>query len=126
MRIQQGAERRCADAWHVAVEDEDVARKAGERRGGAGDGVARTALFGLEDDTEIRKSGARCRGAHRIRLVPDHEPHALGGERGDRVERIADERPPAELVQHLRPVRAHARPEPRGQHDGAQRTSGRH
>src|SRR5207253_10481159 len=76
MGIEQGAERGGADERHVAVEDEDVAREAGEGRRGARDRVAGPALLRLEDDAEVphpRSAQLGYRGAHSVRLVPDHQ-----------------------------------------------------
>jgi hypothetical protein len=59
MRREERRERRCADEWDVAVEDENVAREALERRRGAGDGVAGAALLLLDDAPEAAKARAR-------------------------------------------------------------------
>ena len=127
--IEQGAERGGADERHVAVEDEDVAREAGEGRRGARDRVAGPALLRLEDDAEVphpRSAQLGYRGAHSVRLVPDHQRDPLGLERHQGGEHVADEGAARELVQYLGAPGAHALAQAGGQDDRAERTGNRH
>jgi len=112
------------DERDVAVEDEHVAVEVAERRHRALDGVTGAVLLGLNGRHDGQPGGERRR-PHLVGLMTDDDHDAVGSERSNRSERMADERNAPELVEDLRPRRPHASAETRGQDDHRQRTHGR-
>ena len=85
-------------------------------------GVTGAALLGLLDDGD--GAGAEAREQRRLDglvLVAEHGDHGIGAERARELDRIADQRPAQQLVQHLGARRAHARPLARREHDRGER-----
>ena len=70
--VEHGLERLGADQRRVAVEDDDVALEAVERRGGLQHGVAGAELLGLDDDAEVVVDGA-AGGGDRLGAVAGDE-----------------------------------------------------
>ncbi len=108
---------------HGAVELDAVGR---QRLQGGAHGVAGTVLLGLDHRPGTRVMRRQVLG-DLLPHVPDHHDQLPGRQLLRRRDRVADQRPPAHLVQHLRQtVRLHPGPATGGEHDNGGRRIGTH
>ena len=78
MAGNEGREGLRTQGRHVAVDDEDIAAEARQRRCGAPHRVARAALFGLEDETGGRAVAVLLAGGlNLLRLVTHDDDQAI-------------------------------------------------
>jgi hypothetical protein len=80
-------------------------------------------LLGLKDEAQIAQLGPERGIPHGIRLVADDQRDAFRMEARQGRERVADQRLPAELVEHFGAPRAHTGPETGGQDDRTEGTA---
>ena len=109
VRLDERADRLGPERRDVAVEDEDVAAEALERRARAADGVAGAERLLLHGDLDALEKVAR------LRRGDDDEPLDAGLARG--LDDPVDHPPAEQRVQVLRRRALHARADSAGHHD---------
>jgi hypothetical protein len=115
-RLAHPPQRVCSDQWRVTEDDQDIVGAARERLLRRQHRVGGAAPLLLDEDLRARCAPLRLR-AHGVRIGADDDRDRRSAGVTHRREHMREQRLLRNLVQHLRPCRAHAGTLAGGEHD---------